>query len=149
MARFISVCLIVALGIPQVTRGKCCCTVERRTDHLKPCCRAALERANKRLGCCRCCSSRVGLRPVPSHESGNRTADIGNDCECGRFRVLQPGWRLSPRRDFAEPSQPDCAAEFKAFELSAFDLSCDANRLRDTPCATGPPLRVWHCVWVI
>lgn len=150
MARLISLCLIVALGIPQMTRGKCCCTAERKADHLKPCCQLAFQRLKEqRHSCCRCFASRVVARPMTAGAVGRPATDISSDCDCGRYRMVQSGWRWSPRRDVVEPFQLDAASSATSFEHAAPDLRRDAFRLQDTLCATGPPLRVWHCVWVI
>jgi len=63
--------------------------------------------------------------------------------------MVDSGWRWSPRRDVVEPFELDAASSATSFQHAAPDLRRDAFRLQDTLCATGPPLRVWHCVWVI
>lgn len=150
MSRLISLCLIVALGIPQMTRGKCCCAAERADDDLKPCCRAAIQRLNQpKHRCCRCFASRVESRPMTAGAANRPVTDISSDCDCGRYRMVQSGWRWSPRRDVAEPFELDPLRDVRPYQQLAPDLRRDAFRLQDTPCATGPPLRIWHCVWVI
>lgn len=150
MIRFISICLMVALGTPQMTRGKCCCTAERETEHLQPCCRLAIQRINQqRRCCCRCFAGPVASRPAPGEGANHLAADIGNDCDCGRFAIIQPGWRWSPRRELAKPLQWVGLAAAVSCEQPARHPVCTALRLRSASCATGPPLRVWHCVWVI
>jgi hypothetical protein len=63
--------------------------------------------------------------------------------------MVQSGWRWTPRRDLAEPFELDAVGHATSFQQPVPNLCRDAFRLQDAPCATGPPLRVWHCVWVI
>ena len=97
----------------------------------------AIQRLNRqRHCCCRCFAGRNVLRPTTDGAANRPAADISNDCECGRFRMVQPGWRWSPRRDLAEPFELDAVGHATSFQQPVPSLCRDAFRLQDTPCAT-------------
>jgi hypothetical protein len=150
MVRAVSICLIIALAVPPLARGKCLCPDPSPDTDLPPCCRASVQsQVRSHYGCCSCHQKKGDTLVESATTDQRRAAAISNDCECGRLKLIQSGWRWSPRREL--PRQD----EFEVFfHGSAVVLWTSTQRGLISPArphvdATGPPLHIWHCVWLI
>lgn len=153
MVRVVSVCLILVLAAPPLVRGKCLCpdpSPELEDANLPPCCRAAVQsKVRSRYGCCSCHRSSHGTLAEPATNHPGRGAAISSDCECGRLKLVQSGWRWSPRRELPRHD------EFKVFRHGSAVVAWTRTETRQvSPThpyieSTGPPLRIWNCVWLI
>lgn len=153
MVRVVSVCLIIALAAPPLVRGKCLCPdrpTQSAETNLPPCCRAPVRsKARAQYACCCCHRPNHGRLAEPGTTQQRRAAAISSDCECGRLKLVQFPWRWSPRREL--PRHDEFEVFFHGSSVVAWTgvetrLVSATHPLFDS---TGPPIHIWHCVWLI
>jgi len=150
MVRVVSVCLILALATPLLVRGKCLCPDPSAETDTPPCCRAPLQnKARSHYGCCGCHREKNSTLAESDTTHQGRAAAISSDCECGRLKLIQSGWRWSPRRDL--PRHDEFEVFFHGSAVVAWTTTETGLVSATHPFidSTGPPIHIWNCVWLI